>query len=137
MKKFFNFPISFILTFIISIFLFANYSILNSSSTLVNSGNIVAHAASIGASDDVTTPAPAADGSTIKEYANKVLTVLIVFGVLVVLVMTPYIGFLLASGDPGNIKAAYEWIQSLIYGLVLLALSGTIIGLVGSDVLKL
>lgn len=59
----------------------------------------------------------------------------IAVGVLISLFMIPYIGILLASGDPENVEKGMDWLRSFLGGLLLLVFSGLIIRIFGTDFL--
>lgn len=65
---------------------------------------------------------------------NKLLNIFIAIGILATIFMLPYAGILLASGSEQNVQKAKEIITALIYGLLLLILSGAIVLIIGEEV---
>ena len=75
--------------------------------------------------------------SALRTYTASALRYLIAFGFMYAVVMAPYIAYLRASGIPDNLKKSNDLLTSLVYGLLMLALSSSIVTIVGVDILQI
>jgi hypothetical protein len=88
-------------------------------------------------------PSPPPPQSTVfsvddlKGFASKWHVYIIAIALVLSVFLLPYIGVLMASGDPEKIQKGKDWLWSLLTGLFLLLLSGTVLKIVGVDILQL
>ena len=54
-------------------------------------------------------------------------------GLIASLLLLPFIGYLLASGNPGNIEKGWELLNSWFWGIALLLISGFLVSIIGRD----
>lgn len=70
-------------------------------------------------------------------YIGDIQKVIVGIGVFAAFFLIPYAAVLMASGNPDQIKKGRDWLTSIVSGLVLLILSGLIIRVIGTDLLRL
>jgi hypothetical protein len=69
----------------------------------------------------------------IADWGEQAVIFFIGVGIVGSLILLPFIGYLLASANPGNIEKGWELLNSWFWGIALLFLSGFIVSIIGRD----
>lgn len=77
------------------------------------------------------------DTSDLMDFIGVIHSVLIAIGVVSSVFIIPYGGILISTGTPENIKKGWDVIKACSIGLAVLILSGTIIRIIGSELIGL
>lgn len=75
--------------------------------------------------------------SKIMDFSALATRFLIGIAIFASVFLLPYIGVLMASGNPENINKGKEWLFSWLSGLLFLLMSGIIVRLIGSEILNI
>ena len=67
------------------------------------------------------------DLSNLPDFINDIYKLITALGVVLAILVIPYIAVLFASGSPENLKKGKEWLFSLITGLIVILLASVII----------